>query len=424
MVVTMLKSNIAGEIEAIPSKSHLHRLLICASLAQTPTEIICKHANAHDIDATVACCEAIGANVVKKENGYFIEPIDYSNLPKEAVLPCKESGSTFRFMLPIVCALGITGTFEMEGRLPERPIKPLDRELEKFGIRLSKPCQNTIKCEGKLQPGAYTLPGNVSSQYISGLLMALPLLKQASTLEITETAESKDYIEITLDVLREFGASPKIKDNIYYIEGNTCLLTANRIQTDGDWSNSGFWLCCAAMPECKVILKGINKDSKQGDRRIAEIISKIGADVLWENTTVKVSENQRNALVIDAREIPDLIPCLSAVLAVANGTSFIKNAARLRIKESDRLATTASVLNALGANITELEDGLLIEGVTRLKGGRVDAHIDHRIAMTAAVASLACDEKVVLTGANAVSKSYPKLWEDFKALGKNLIVEK
>jgi len=424
MIVTMKPGSVAGEVFAIPSKSHLHRLLICAALSKEKTMISCEHTGAEDIKATVACLAALGARITELADGFEVQPVDYDNLPETCVLPCKESGSTFRFMLPIVCALGVTGEFHMEGRLPERPIAPLDVELTSKGITLSKPTPTTLRCEGKLEPGSYTLPGNVSSQYISGLLMALPLLEADSTLEITEDIQSGDYIEITLDVQRAFGIEHPLSDQTYTTRGNAKYQSPEHIIADGDWSNGAFWLACGAMPGGDVTLKRMNPNSLQGDRRMADIIAQIGAKLSWDGNQVTVAEGERNAARIDAGAIPDLIPVISAILSVANGTSVITNAGRLRIKESDRLATTASTLNALGAKITEQEDGLIIEGVPSLKGGTVDACIDHRIAMTAAVASLVCTEPVILTGAQAVNKSYPKLWEDFAKLGKQLEISK
>ena len=434
MIVIMKPGAACGEVFAIPSKSHLHRLLICAALANECTVISCEHTGAEDIKATVACLEALGAGITILPDGFDVRPIDFANLPEKCVLPCKESGSTFRFMLPVVCALGVTGEFHMEGRLPERPIAPLDGQLTSKGITLSRPTPTTLRCEGQLESGIYTLPGNVSSQYISGLLMALPLINSSidanSTLTITEDIQSGDYIAITRDVQRAFGVEHTLTNQTYIIKGNAKYQSPEHVIADGDWSNGAFWLACGAMPGGNVTLKRMNPNSLQGDRRMADIITRIGAHLNWEqcceNTgnQVTVKEGKRNALEIDAGAIPDLIPVISAILSVANGTSVITNASRLRIKESDRLATTASTLNALGAKITELEDGLIIEGVPSLKGGTVDACIDHRIAMTAAVASLACTEPVILTGAQAVNKSYPKLWEDLQSLGKQLEIDK
>ena len=414
---------VSGIVDAIPSKSHLHRLLICEALADECTVIGFEHTGAEDIAATVACLDILGAKITWIPDGFDIAPINRESLPSECILPCGESGSTLRFLLPVVAALGITATFEMKGRLPERPLSPLDEQLTKHGVTITRPTISTLQIEGQLQAGDYVLPGNVSSQYISGLLMALPLLKQDSTLKIIGNIESAEYITLTTDVHREFGVVHDYENQTYTIN-NQNYQSPQVIQADGDWSNGAFWLACGAMPNCSITLNKIYQNSLQGDRRITDILLQLGATISWQGNQVAVTENQRQAVDIDASGIPDLIPVVAAVLAVAEGTSRITNAGRLRIKESDRLATTAATLNALGAKVTELEDGLMIEGVSSLKGGTVDTHNDHRIAMCAAVAALACTEPVILTGAEAVNKSYPQLWNDFAKLGKKLeIVE-
>ena len=423
MNVKIEQGAVRGMVAAIPSKSHLHRLLICAALADEPTKIYCQHTGAEDIAATVACLEVLGAQVIVLVDGFNVVPINIKDIPKQCVLPCRESGSTLRFLLPVVAALGVTATFAMQGRLPERPLFPLDEQLTKHGITLTRPNATTLRICGQLKAGNYELPGNVSSQYISGLLIALPLLKQDSKLAITGKIESADYLAITINVQREFRVLHDYTEQLYTINGSACYRSPQYTNVDGDWSNGAFWLACGAMPDCSITLNKIYQNSLQGDRLILAILSQLGAVVSRNEEQVTVTENQRQAVDIDAAAIPDLIPVVAAVLSTAIGTSKITNAGRLRIKESDRLATTASTLNALGAKIIELKDGLIIEGVSSLKGGTVDAHNDHRIAMCAAVASLACIEPVILTGAEAVNKSYPQLWFDFAKLGKNLMIE-
>jgi len=417
MKVKIEPGAVSGIVDAIPSKSHLHRLLICAALADQSTKILCQHTGAEDIEATVACLEALGAQIIVLVDGFDIKPINTDKIPEHAVLPVNESGSTLRFLLPVVAALGITATFEMKGRLPERPLYPLDNQLMNKGITLTRPSADTLLVTGQLQFGNYTLPGNISSQYISGLLMALPLLKRDSSLKITGNIESVDYITLTTDVQREFGVEHFDNEQMYMINGSKNYRSPQVIHVDGDWSNGAFWLACGAMPGCSVTLTKMNQNSLQGDRRIIDILSQLGATIGWQENQVTVTADQRQAVDIDASGIPDLIPVVAAVLSVAEGTSRITNAGRLRIKESDRLNTTAATLNALGAKVTELEDGLIIEGVSNLKGGTVDTYNDHRIAMCAAVASLACTEPVMITGAEAVNKSYPQLWADFAKLG-------
>jgi len=408
----------------IPSKSHLHRLLIAAALAEGETILQAAPTEAEDIAATVACLEALGAKITCLDGGGFhVKPLERGNLPQHAVLPCKESGSTLRFMLPVVCALGVTGEFHMEGRLPDRPMDPLDRELEQGGIHLTRPERGILCCEGRLHPGEFSLPGDISSQYITGLLMALPLLAGDSSLTVREPIESEDYINMTLAVLETFGQLPEMSQNRYQIRGGNAFQSPGKIVTEGDWSNAAFWLSAGAMSGGDMRLSGLNPESRQGDKAVCNILAQMGACVSWEGDIIHISEGTRQGVEIDATAIPDLIPVLSAVAAVGEGVTLIRNAARLRLKESDRLTAAAETLNALGANVTELQDGLEIRGVPKLKGGTVDSWGDHRIAMTAAIASAACEEAVVITGAEAVRKSYPQFWSELARLGKDLTEE-
>jgi len=409
MTKTIKPAPLCGTIAAIPSKSHLHRLLIYAALADVPTKILCGKTDAIDIKATIGCLEALGAVITQEDDGYTVQPLDRDVLPQTAILPVHESGSTLRFMLPVVAALGVKGEFRMAGRLPERPLYPLDREMERHGIKLSKKSSSILICDGQLRPGEYKLPGNVSSQYISGLYMALPLIDGDSSLCITEPIESQDYITLTLDVAKQFGWTPR-NFNGYTSPGTVIC--------EGDWSNACFWLCAGALPGGDITMTGLNASSIQGDKEVLDILERIGANVEWtDEVTVRVWEGQRNATQIDAAPIPDAIPILAAVAAVANGTTTVINAARLRIKESDRLTATADVLNALGANIQEQPEGLIIRGVKALTGGtEVRSHNDHRIAMMPAIAAAACDQPVTITTAEAVNKSYPAFWDDYAAL--------
>ena len=442
MKVVLSPGAISGRVTAIPSKSHLHRLLILASLAEKPTLLCFKHSHAEDINATVDCLSELGANIKTVAEGFMVTPVNLRQLPKKAVLPCGESGSTLRFMLPVVCALGTSGEFKMAGRLPERPLAPLDTELTRHGIRLWKPDNNTLCCEGKLTSGDYTLPGNISSQYISGLLMALPLTgisgkveernfqNENSSLTVEGQIESADYIAMTLQAMKSFGFAPVIDQNQYKIHSGVGFTSPRETTVEGDWSNAAFWLCAAAMPNVHgtshsgIEVTGLNIQSAQGDREICAILERIGAQIgdSQRLRLLRVSGGKLRGVEIDARAIPDLVPVLCAVAAVSEGETIIKNAQRLRLKESDRLAATAQVLNLLGANVTEEPDGLRIKGVEKLTGGVVDSWGDHRIAMMAGVASLVCEGSVTITGAQAVRKSYPAFWDDFRALGKEVLV--
>ena len=394
MIQHITPAVLSGGIAAIPSKSAAHRLYICAALADWPTEISCQ-GTSKDIEATKACLAAM-------KNG-------------ETLLRCGESGSTLRFLLPVAAALGLEVDFKMEGRLPDRPLAPLDEQLTAHGVTLSRPvAHDLLHVSGRLAPGDYVLPGNVSSQYISGLLFALPLLDGASTLTVTGKVESAPYIAMTLDALAQFGVRPKLAGNVYTISP-TPYTSPGRACVEGDWSNAAFWLCAGAIGQ-SVTVTGLDPDNLQGDKAVFDILRRFGAKTAKNGSDFTVSPGNLSAIDIDAAAIPDLVPVLSVVAAAAQGTTRIYNAGRLRIKESDRIKTVCSLLTNLGAHVEETPDGLLIHGGKPLEGGTVDSANDHRIAMAAAVASILCQGTVTVTGAEAVAKSYPKFWEDFENL--------
>ena len=405
---------LTGAIAAIPSKSHAHRLLICAALADAPSRLSCPQLS-RDIKATVDCLSAMGAAITYADGVLNIRPI--GAVPEEpALLPCGESGSTLRFLLPVVGALGLNACFRMEGRLPQRPMQPLTDLLRLRGMVIRQE-GDLLFCEGQLQPGTFEIPGNISSQYISGLLFALPLLAEDSSLVITTATESAAYIDMTLDALSLSGIRVIRTATGWDIPGNQQYRMADGISVEGDWSNAAFFLCAGAV-SAPVTLTGLRLDSTQGDRKILSVLREFGAKVEAEEDRITVSPAPLHGITVDAAEIPDLIPVLCAVACAAEGITTVTNAARLRLKESDRLTATANLLNTLGGKVTELPDGLVIEGCGRLIGGTVDAAGDHRMAMTAAVCSLLCSEPVTIPNAQCTEKSYPAFWQDFSALRK------
>ena len=392
MIQTITPSHRSGAVRAIPSKSAAHRLYICAALAERPTEIECQ-GTSKDIEATKACLAAMKTG----------KP-----------LPCGESGSTLRFLLPVAAALGLDAEFHMEGRLPQRPLFPLDEQLTAHGAVLCRPEPHRLKCTGKLTPGDYVLPGDVSSQYISGLLFALPLLDAPSTLTVTGKIESAPYIAMTLDALRQFGIHVMIKDNRFEIPA--CgYRSPGKAVVEGDWSNAAFWLCAGALG-ASVTVTGLKPDSLQGDKAVFDLLAAFGAKTAQNGDAFTVSPAPLQALEIDAAAIPDLVPVLSVVAAAAEGTTRIFNAQRLRLKESDRIESVCRMLNDLGGSAEETADGLLIHGGKPLTGGTVDSCNDHRIAMAAAVASILCTGEVTVLQAEAVEKSYPSFWRDLDQL--------
>lgn len=404
MKATILPSTLAGTIPAIASKSQAHRLLICAALSDDPTAIACPTLSA-DITATADCLRALGAAILYKDGVFSVLPIQ--GIPAHPALDCGESGSTLRFLLPVVCALGAKATIKMHGRLPERPLSPLWEELEAHGARLSRPAPDVIAVEGRLTPGDYTLAANVSSQFISGLLFALPLLAGRSTITLTGHLESAAYVTMTLRALGLFGVECPFAGGVSAVHGRPRYASPGHVAVEGDWSNAAFWVAADRICGGTLRITGLAPDSPQGDRAVLDLAARIAAG---------------NA-VIDCQDVPDLVPVLSVLAAVTPGVTRFVNAGRLRLKESDRLASTAGLLRALGGQAEELPDALVVAGKKRLAGGDVDSANDHRIAMSAAVAALACDGPVVLRGAQAVNKSYPAFWADYARLGGRVTLE-
>ena len=409
----LLPGERSGEVHIPASKSQAHRLLICAALSKEETRIHCDGLS-KDILATVACLRAMGAEIREEGDILCVHPIR-DTPATEVQLPCGESGSTLRFLLPVVGALGIRGCFLREGRLPERPLAPLDRELNAHGMHLRQE-GSALHVQGKLCPGAYRLPGNVSSQYISGLLLALPLLGGESVLAVEGSIESAAYIQMTENALKLSGISYTKEENIYCIAGGQRPALRGELQVEGDWSNAAFFLCVGALSEKGVLLQGLDPASPQGDRAVLELLSRFGAQLQIGESGIFAKKGSLRGIEIDAAPIPDLIPVLSVLAAGAQGDTRIKNAGRLRLKESDRLKTTASLLRNLGGSVEELPDGLVIHGSGSLLGGEAESFGDHRIAMSAAVAACLCREPVELSGAECVAKSYPRFWEDWDRL--------
>lgn len=402
-----------GRVHIPASKSQAHRLLICAALGESECTLRCEGAS-NDITATVRCLNALGADIRIEGEEITVRPIERAK-EGTCVLPCGESGSTLRFLLPLVGALGADAVFEMEGRLPQRPLAPLDAVLEAHGMRLERNGARLV-CSGKLRAGIYSVSGGVSSQYISGLLMALPRLDGVSRLEVTGQLESAPYVAMTEAALELARLKFEKNDNVYTVPGAQRAAMPRHCAVEGDWSNAAFFLCMGALSPQGVTVDGLNLRSPQGDRAVLDILRRLGADVREHGGSVTVRRAALIGCTVDAREIPDLIPVLSVTAAVAQGETRIVNAARLRLKESDRLASTARLISALGGDITELEDGLIIRGVPALAGGTADACRDHRIAMSAAVAASVSRGDVTILGSDCAAKSYPGFWDDFDSL--------
>lgn len=490
MNIKITPQQLNGTIEAIPSKSHAHRLLIAQKLAalqgggqEDPLAI---PTFSEDIDATKGCLAQLD-----------------EELPR---FDCRESGSTIRFMIPVAMALKDEAVFAGSGKLPQRPLSPLKEEMERHGcsfemLAAAKGAAGALNCakasergvtseicriRGRLQPGKYELAGNISSQFITGLLFALPLLNGDSSLQLTTKLESAGYVDLTLQVLREFGIKirevrEKITDedanagkkvviseraaeqadslsstanseadlegiseaNLesnsenylirYEIPGNQIYREPEGLKVEGDWSNAAFWLVAGALGG-NITCTGLNPDSTQRDKEIVTVLEKMGAKIERENTAYHIAGNDAplHGETVSAAQFPDLVPVMAVAMTGASNASSITNAERLRIKESDRLATVCDFLTILGTDIRQTEDGLIIHEnknntdpsgtaahcpAPPLSGGTVSSHNDHRIAMAAAVASCRADGPIVITGAEAVKKSYPDFFTDFTKLG-------
>ena len=366
MNITNFPKKLTGSIRAIPSKSQAHRLLICAAFSDQPTALFCPQTN-EDIEATADCLRALGARILRTEDGYHIHPIE--NLPRRATLNCRESGSTLRFMLPVCGALGVDATFTMAGRLPQRPLSPLWEELERHGCSLCRPTGETIRCSGKLRSGQYTIVGNISSQYITGLLFAMTLMDGHSSLEITGKLESEPYVEMTRRALSVFGVSTA--DNT--VSGSFPFSSPGAVAVEGDWSNAAFFLTAQAIGN-PVTVTNLEPESPQGDRAVVNALSRL-----------KTGHCQ-----ISAADIPDLVPILSVAAASMHGCEFT-DIARLRLKESDRVASVIAMLAAFGIEANATEDTLSVFP-GQFHGGIVDTVNDHRIAMSAAIAATMADD--------------------------------
>ena len=405
MDIKIIPSPISGRIEAIASKSFAHRALICACLSKGGSRIKINTTSA-DIEATVSCLRSLGAVIEKNGSVYTVIPSDFSY--ENAEIDCGESGSTLRFLLPVICAAGIKTVVNASGRLPERPLSPLKEELIRMGAVISD--EFPLSVSGRIESGEFTLRGDVSSQFVTGLLMALSYLG-GGKINLISPVESRPYIDMTVQVLKKFGADIKEENNIFYI--NNSPLHGCDFTVEGDWSNAAFPLCMGAE------VTGLDPDSAQGDKAIIDVLKKMGAVITENSGTYKCDVSCVHGCEIDASDIPDAVPVIAAISATAEGKTVIYNAKRLRLKESDRINSICTMLRNLGADISETDDGMVINGRKNLLGGEVDSFNDHRIAMAAAVVAVKCENPVIIRNADAVNKSYPDFWDDYNKLGGN-----
>ena len=411
MTLTITPAALAGAVTPPPSKSQAHRLLIAAALADGES-VVANVAYSQDVEATLRCLGELGAEfarsgstvTVRGMGANAMSPLRRMALPH---LDCGESGSTLRFLIPIALAVRGGGIFTGHGRLMDRPQQPYFDIFRQKGIFFEQK-DGALTVQGLLTPGEYALPGNVSSQFFTGLLYALPLLNGPSVLRPTTALESEGYLHMTLQAMARFGVELPVTMSLppqYHPQGNQTY-APNHAAVEADWSQAGFWYAARFLGGSIDVL-GLDPASAQGDRVIAHQFAGL---------------SRPGEVDIDVSGCPDLVPPLAAMAALRAGeTTRLTNAARLRMKESDRLAAVTAVLNALGADVTEGPDFLAIRGKEFLTGGvTVDSHNDHRIAMMAAIAATRCQQPITLTGAESVAKSYPNFWEEYERLGGKL----
>lgn len=414
MTVNISPHKLSGTIEAIPSKSYAQRILLASALANDVTKIKIQSLS-NDIIAAIDCIKALGAEVELSSGIIKVIPNTKSKTAK--IFDCNESGTVLRLTLPVACAIYENSVFKGKGRLLQRPLSPLKEELEKKGCKILQPNNFTLELCGKITNGIYTLPGNISSQFISGLLFALPLLDGDSKIILTSPLQSRGYVDMTIDVLEQFGITIKQSDNTYTIKGSQKYISPEKITVEGDWSNSAFWLCAGAL-NGNISVTGLNPDSIQGDRAILDILSSMGADITQDNEKITIiSKKKLSNTSVDLSQIPDLAPVLAAVASSAEGETLLFNAKRLRLKESDRINAICDMLEKIGCNASSGDDYIKINGNGFITGGIADSHNDHRIVMSLAICATVAKNNIIITNADAVTKTYPEFFNDYIKLG-------
>ena len=404
-----------GEVTPPPSKSQAHRLLICAALAVEPCSIVCNSVN-DDIMATMRCLNALGADITYTSGVFDVKPI---SIVKGGTLDCGESGSTLRFLMSVAAVLGADATFTGAGKLPQRPMGALTDVLAAHGMGFVRHSADElpVTCNGTLRGGEFSLPGNISSQYLTGLLFALPLASEDSVIEVTGGLTSASYIDMTIDALRIAGISVERRGNMFRIKGGQQYRMPVRVVVEGDWSSAAFWVVAGVIGKHPLTICGMNNDSLQGDSAIIDHLRGMGAFISIEDDKVIAMPSHLFGTELDCMDTPDLVPILSVAAAVAQGTTVFTNVGRLRFKESDRLAAMKSVLSAFGIDSTVGEDTFTVYGGEPVAKATVDSFGDHRIAMSAAVLSSVAGGVTVIEGSGCVAKSYPSFFEDFAMLG-------
>lgn len=419
MAIEILPKGLNGTVHVPPSKSISHRAIIAGALSQGKSTIR-NIMLSEDIKATCNALISLGVRIeIRKDEGNRHQIIIYGKgklKPVETIIDCIESGSTLRFLIPIAALTGGKVTFKGRGKLIERPLNIYYEIFEKQGIEYrNNDGELPLTIYGRLEPDNFYVRGDISSQFITGLLFVLPLLEDDSKIIMETPLQSKGYVDLTIDVLKNFGVHVENNNyNSFYIKGNQKYISTT-FDVEGDFSQAAFWLAAGVLSG-SVACKGLNLNSLQGDRNILKIIQAMRGKLEIDKDRIIAYKSNLKAIDIDASQIPDLVPIIAVMAALSEGRTIIKNAGRLRLKESDRLKAIAAELNKIGGKISELDDSLIIEGVESFTGGTVDCWNDHRIAMALAVAATRCKIPLVIMGEEAVSKSYPDFWKDYEEL--------
>ena len=413
--VQVYPGRLQGGVTIPPSKSDAHRAVICAALARgisriAPIEL------SEDMTATLRAAKALGASIRLEGNVLTVDGSALGEV-RSREIDCGESGSTLRFVIPIAAALGAQVTFTGRGRLPQRPLGTYLECLPPAGVTCQSAGGLPFSIRGKLRGGRFAVAGNVSSQFITGLLLALPLTGEESELALTTPLQSAGYVEMTIRAMGAFGVTVEKTAAGYRIAGGQRYQPRD-YAVESDWSQAGFYLAAGALGG-DLALHGLRRDSVQGDRAAEDLFSAFGARLEWQGEALKVSPGALKGITVDMAQIPDLAPPIAAVAALAEGQTEIIGAGRLRLKESDRLAALASAIHALGGKVREREDGLVIQGAPALKSGRVSGCNDHRIVMAMAMAALRAEGPVEITDPYSVRKSYPSFFDEYNRLGGN-----
>ena len=409
----IIPSALSGEVTIPPSKSAAHRALICAALSEGVGRVS-PFCTSKDLRATADCLKALGMNIAEDEKGYTVSR---GETKMGGVLDFNESGSTARFLLPIAAALGADITAVGKGRLPERPMDTLTKLFREHGVEVSSD-KLPMTLKGKMTGGDFRLPGNISSQYISGLLLAAPLMDEDVNIIITTPLESVGYIDMTVSAMKKYGVEVEETVSGWRVSKEQKYKNADTV-IEGDWSQAAFFMSAAAIGS-DIKIKGLDFVSLQGDMAALDVFAAFGASISIENDVLHIKRGELRGIEVNARDIPDMVPAIAVTAAFAKGKTVIHSAERLRIKESDRIKTTLAVLTAMGIKTEEKPDGMIIYG-GQPRGAVIDGANDHRIVMSAAVGAAFAEGESIITGTDAINKSYPEFFEDFKKIGGKAI---